>query len=115
MNIEIGTNILLLDTVKFKMITPSLIVLLTVLSQAGTQFGCVPTITGAAFESYAPKGYHGKGYAWDIRTKDIKDPFGYAAWIMLELKKMCKRFRIVYGDSSHTDHIHVEYRFDEAK
>ena len=115
MNIEIGTNILLLDTVKFKMITPSLLFLLTILSQAGDQFGCIPTITGAAFESYSIKGYHGKGYAWDIRTKDVKDPFGYAAWIMIELKKVSKRFRIVYGNADHTDHIHVEYRFDEAK
>ena len=87
---ELSTNIFLLDCVRFKMITPSLIMMLIVLSKAGEKYGCVPVITGAAYETYNPKGYHGKGYAWDIRTKDIKDPFGYAAFIMLELKSLSK-------------------------
>ncbi len=115
MPLELNTNVFLLNTVRFKMITPSLITLLVVLSQAGEIFGCVSVITGAAYETYNPKGYHGQGYAWDIRTKDIEDAFGYAAYILKELKSISKRYRIVYGNKTHTDHIHVEYRYDIAE
>lgn len=112
---ELTANIFLLDVVRFKMITPSLLTLFIVLSQAGEKFGCVPVITGAAYETYNPKGYHGQGYAWDIRTKDVKEPFEYAAYVLKELKSVSSRYRVVYGNKDHTEHMHVEYRFDIAE
>lgn len=115
MNMELNTSVFFLKTVQFKMITPSLITLFIVLSQAGEMFGCVPMITGAAYETYNPKGYHGQGFAWDVRSKDVKEPFEYAAYILKELKSVSTRYRVVYGNKDHTDHIHVEYRYDIAE
>lgn len=115
MFIKTLTNILVLPCVQFKMLPPSFILVLAVLSQAGEKYNCAPCITGAAYEHYSSDSYHGKGYAWDVRVKDVEEPFSYAVFIMLELKKASTRFRVLYGDKDHTDHIHIEYRYDIAE
>ena len=52
------------------------------------------------------------GYAWDIRIDGIPYPLQYVCEIRSILLDIDKRFRVVFGDTNHTDHIHVEYRYD---
>jgi len=50
---------------------------------------------------------HSTGLAFDIRTRKM----GADAWdIAKELREhLEKGFQVIYGDSKHRDHIHVEY------
>jgi len=105
-------KILLLETTRFKCITESFVVLANELLKAGEEGGFVPWITGASYEQYPTGGYHDLGYAWDIRIHNVKDPLRFACALRTNLYAISDRFRVVYGNKDHTDHIHVEYRFD---
>jgi len=73
------------------------------------------TITGAAYEEYKKGSYHDKGYAWDVRIQGIPHPLLYVCQIRSALANIDPRFRVVYGDANHTDHIHIEYRHDQVR
>ena len=100
------------ECVRFKHIPIEFLDLWETLFLAAKDQGKVATITGASYENYPKGSYHEKGYAWDVRVTDIPDPFLYACTIRSLLVKIDERWRVVYGDSNHTDHIHIEFRFD---
>ena len=100
------------DCVRFLCLPLQFRVMCDMLEEAAKHQQVEPTITGAAYENYPKGSYHAKGYAWDIRTTGIPDPFLYACTIRGYLVDIDRRYRVVYGDSNHTDHIHIEFRFD---
>ena len=71
--------------------------------------GLIPTITSGAEGHHMAGSLHPLGLAWDLRVRDLTDP----AIVAQELREMLNLkehdFDIVYGDSQHLDHIHVEY------
>lgn len=110
MNMKTTVNIK--DTVRFKHIPDAFIDLHTILEEAAEEQNKIATITGASYEAYKKGSYHDRGYAWDIRINNIPDPFRYACGIRRALIEIDERYRVVYGDANHTDHIHIEYRYD---
>jgi len=84
-----------------------------VLRDAAEEQKTEATITGAAYEEYKKGSYHDRGYAWDVRIDGIPHPLLYVCEIRSALKHIDSRFRVVYGDANHTDHIHIEYKYDQ--
>jgi len=103
------------DCVRFKCIPRQFLTLWEVLYSAANMQGVEATITGAAYEEYKKGSYHDKGYAWDVRIQEIPHPLQYVCEIRCALERIDWRYRVVYGDAKHTDHIHVEYRYDQAR
>ena len=106
------TTVNIKDTARFKHMPLALVYLLDVLVQAARNQGIVATITGASYEAYKKGSYHDRGYAWDVRIKDIPHSLAYVCFIRSTLKDIDEKYRVVYGDANHTDHIHIEYRYD---
>ncbi len=76
------------------------------------------TCTSAWDSKHAPGSYHYKepGLGWDFRiwgvenTTTPRSEVGMAAdEIRKELTKYSARYKVIYGDPQHLDHIHVEY------
>jgi len=106
-------------TVRFKIIPVEMIEMFTAIIHAAAIQGCEPTITGASFENY-PKGkVHDRGYAIDVRVREIPDPKAYADEIREELRVVDPHYTVLYGDPGHRDHIHIGfswwYGHDETK
>lgn len=99
--------------VRFKFIPFEFLDLCVVLKECARDQGKTPTITGASYENYPKGSYHDKGYAWDVRVEGIPDNLAYACGLRMSLKAIDERYRVVYGDVDHTDHIHIEFRYDK--
>jgi len=100
------------DCVRFKCLPRQFLIVWEVLYSAAAMQKTEATITGAAYEEYKKGSYHDRGYAWDVRIEGIPHPLLYVCEIRCALKQIDWRYRVVYGDAKHTDHIHVEYRYD---
>jgi len=101
------------ECVRFKCIPDEFFDVCEVLKECAGVQGAVPTITGASYEDYPKGSYHDKGYAWDIRVEGIPEPLAYACCLRTQLKSISEKYRVVYGDVDHTDHIHIEFRYDK--
>ena len=104
-------NVFIKEGVRFRMFPIEFTPVLEALHMVEKTFKVSCVITGAAFEKYAPDGYHGKGYAWDIRTSNLPDAFRAAVIIFTHLRSMNKRYRVVFGTKDHVNHIHIEFRY----
>lgn len=113
MNLE--NNIGLLPVVRFKHIPRAFLILVDAMLAAEDEFGITAYITGAAYEDYPEGGLHDQGYAWDIRIHNVADRVGYVCFLYTRLHSLDERFRIVYGDKDHTDHVHIEYRVEDPE
>ena len=100
------------DCVRFKCIPRQFLTVWEVLYSAAAMQKTEATITGAAYEEYKKGSYHDRGYAWDVRITSIPHPLQYVCEIRSALANIDPRYRVVYGDASHTDHVHIEYRHD---
>lgn len=107
------TTVNIKDTVRFRHMPRAFIILWEVLVNAAKRQKITATITGASYEQYKKGSYHERGYAWDVRIKDIPYPLLYVCDIRSDLADIDERYRVVYGDTNHTDHIHIEYRYDQ--
>jgi len=101
------------DCVRFKCLPRQFLTVWEVLYAAASMQKTEATITGAAYEEYKKGSYHDRGYAWDVRIQGISHPLKYVCEIRSALKQIDWRYRVVYGDAKHTDHIHIEYRYDQ--
>ena len=101
------------ECVRFRFIPIEFLDLCEALSECAGAQGKQPTITGAAYEDYPKNSYHQKGYAWDIRIADIPNPLEYACCLCSRLKEISNQYRLLFGDEQHTDHIHIEFRYDK--
>ena len=70
-----------------------------------------PVITSAAEGEHMDGSFHGAGYGWDVRTRNLIVPQNVAIGLKQILAAVDKHFRVIYGDPKHLDHIHVEYDF----
>lgn len=104
--------ILIKECVRFKHIPEEFIDVWEALREAGAKQKISPTITGASYENYKKGSYHDKGWAWDVRISDIPDKLAFVFFVYDRLIKIDRRYRIVYGNADHIDHIHIEYQFD---
>lgn len=75
--------------------------------------GVIPIVTSACDGQHMTGSYHPEGLAWDFRIWGLSDPQTAANEIREELKIIDFHYDVVYGDSKHLDHIHIE--FDERK
>lgn len=107
--------ILIKSCVRFKSLPEEFIDVWEALREAGKAQNRNVTITGAAYEKYEKGSYHDKGYAWDVRITNIPDKIAFVCLIYFRLINIDERYRIVYGDANHTDHVHIEYQHDRAK
>jgi len=73
----------------------------------------IPTVTSAADGVHGPGSYHPDGLGWDFRVWGLSGLQAVADEIREELKTIDFHYDVVYGDSKHLDHIHIE--FDERK
>ena len=101
------------DCVRFRCLPQEILPVLKELNAAGETQGFVPVITGAAYENYPEGSYHELGYAWDVRISNVPDRLEFACRLNNNLGIVDPRYRVVYGDENHTDHIHIEYRFNK--
>jgi len=103
------------ECVRFKCIPRQFLILWEVLHGAAAMQKTEATITGASYEKYKKGSYHDRGYAWDVRIQGIPHPLQYVCEIRCALVNIDPRFRVVYGDANHTDHVHIEYRHDQVR
>jgi len=102
-------GIRVLKNVRFKLIPLEMLhMFYAVMKAAALQRG-TPTITGAAFEGYPVGKVHDAGYAIDVRVSDIEHPAQYASDIRKFLSAVSRHYAVLYGDSSHLDHIHIGF------
>ena len=73
-------------------------------------------ITSACDSKHASNSFHYDGMAWDFRIWGVDNPqtpqdevMDAAKLIRAELHTISPRFRVIYGDPQHLDHIHVEF------
>lgn len=99
------------ECVRFKLIPRAFMIVVNVLLQAGLKFREEIVLTGVSYEDYPPEGIHNQGYAWDVRTWNWKHPDTVVSWITKHLVSVDHRYRTVYGDENHLDHVHIEYRY----
>lgn len=107
--------ILIKSCVRFKCIPEEFFDVWEALREAGKAQNRNVTITGAAYEKYEKGSYHDQGYAWDVRISNIPDRLAFVFFIYDRLIKIDERYRIVYGNADHIDHIHIEYQYDRTE
>ena len=71
------------------------------------EYGVHCVITSGTEGKHMEGSLHYKNLAWDLRTRNLKDP-GSAADKLRE--KLGKDWDVLYGDKYHLDHIHVEFQ-----
>ena len=69
----------------------------------------VPVLTSACDGSHSRNSLHSQGLAWDWRIWGLEDVQKTAQEIRKTLQIIDPRYDVVYGDSKHLDHIHIEY------
>ena len=98
-----------LEKVRFKIIPREMLTMFGAILWAADRQGKEPTVTGAAYENY-PKGkVHDQGYAIDVRIADIEKPYVYALDIENYLLAVSQHYKVLYGDPTHLDHIHIGF------
>jgi len=102
-------RIRLLPTTRLEWINWPLIECCLAVWQAYQEQDAKPVMTGADYESYPAGTTHDRGLAWDWRIWDVKNPAKCAERIAELLTAISPRWRILYGDKGHLDHIHVAY------
>jgi len=92
-----------------------MVVMFDALLACGKVQGVQPVITGAAYENY-PKGkVHDQGYAVDVSTSNLPDPRAFAEGLDKVLGSLSSRYKVLYGDPAHLDHIHIGFSWYYAK
>lgn len=103
------------ENTRFKVIPYEMVVMFDALLAAGKVHGVQPVITGAGNENY-PKGkVHDQGYALDVRVRNLKDPKAFAQGLRYALGSLSPRYKVLYGDPGHLDHIHIGFSWYYAK
>ena len=103
---------ILLDTVKIKVIRRQMMPVLEALSIYETDTHEV-TITGWQDPTYRPDGAHADGRAIDLRTYDQPDADYMAMFLRDALYPLSNHYVIMWGDEGHHDHIHVGFHKEE--
>jgi len=104
-----------LETVRFKVIPYEMVVMFDALLACGKVQGVQPVITGAGNENY-PKGkVHDQGYAIDVRTSNLPNPAAFAEGLKYTLGSLSSRYKVLYGDPAHLDHIHIGFSWYFAR
>ena len=101
--------------VRFRYIPYEMVVMFDALLACGKVQGVEPVITGAAYENYPVGKVHDQGYAVDVRTSNLPDPKGFAEGIDKVLRAVSPHYKVLYGDPSHLNHIHIGYSWFYAK
>jgi len=99
----------ILPTVRFKKIPLELITVFEALLHVSILYGETPVITGAAYEGYPVGNVHDRGYAVDVRTRNLSDPQRFAEAVERYLWAVSPHYVVLYGDPAHRDHIHIGY------
>lgn len=101
--------------VRFKEINYPLLIMFEVVAKVFSEYGLVPTITGAYGEDIYPvNGVHDRGLAIDVRTRDVDRPSVMGADIERRLKAFDKGFRVLYHDSGNGWHFHIDYQPEKS-
>jgi hypothetical protein len=76
------------------------------------QGAAVVITSGSDFDPSRKLPYHARGMAWDFRSHYFTDPSKTRGRIEELLRAVDNRFRVLYHDSGHGKHFHVEYQFN---
>ena len=104
-----------LENVRFKVIPYEMVVMFDALLACGKVQGFQPVITGASDENYPVGKVHDQGYAIDVRTSNIPDVKAFVEGLHNCLGSLSPRYKVLYGDPSHLDHIHIGFSWHYAK
>jgi hypothetical protein len=74
------------------------------------KYEVVPTVTSACDGNHAQSSWHYKGLAWDWRIWGITDPHRAAEELREDLGRISAKYKVIFGDPQHLDHIHTEYQ-----
>lgn len=102
-----------LETTRFKIIPREFLILCPVLEEAYSKQGCDVVITGASYEKYEKGSYHDRGYAWDIRTHNLRDVNDAFAEINTQLKENSILWYMLYENEKGNEHFHIAYKYDK--
>lgn len=69
----------------------------------------IPTITSANDGEHIETSLHYKNLAWDLRIWGLNNVQEVADELRLALKDESGYWQVVYGDTHHLNHIHVEF------
>ena len=104
-----------LKNVRFKAIPYEMVAMFDALLAVGRVQGVQPVITGASYENYPVGKVHDQGYAIDVRTSNIPDVKGFVEGLRYTLGSLSPRYKVLYGDPTHLDHIHIGFSWYYAK
>ena len=104
-----------LENVRFKVIPYEMVVMFDALLACGKVQGFQPVITGAGNENYPIGKVHDQGYAIDVRTSNIPDVKAFVEGLHRTLGSLSPRYKVLYGDPKHLDHIHIGFSWYYAK
>lgn len=102
-------KILVKEGVVFREFNSHFMDFIKVLNEVGERMAFIPTITSAREGDHTYNSYHELNYAWDIRTRGLKDPKNVAENLRTKLCELDQRWEVIYGDKDHLDHIHIEF------
>lgn len=97
--------------VTFRIIPQAFLPVFNVLMAVANRYGFVPMLTGASEHRKLVGDTHDSGYAWDVRSSNMHDPQACFGDIRTFLLSVDSRYRVLYGDEAHMDHIHIAFRF----
>jgi len=101
--------------VRFRYIPYEMVVMFDAILACGKVQGVQPVITGASFEDYPLNKVHAEGYAIDLRTKGLPDARGFAQGLDKVLGSLSPKYKVLYGDVGHLDHIHIGFSWYYAR
>jgi hypothetical protein len=97
--------------VVFKLIPQAFLPVFSVLLALANRYHFTPVLTGAAEHRKVAGDTHDSGFAWDIRTSNMHNPRQVYEELRFALLAVDARYRVLYGDEAHQDHIHIAFRF----
>ena len=101
--------------VRFKYIPYEMVVMFDAILACGKVQGVQPVITGASYEDYPLNKVHAEGYAIDVSIRNIVDARGFANGLYKCLGSLSLKYKVLYGDVGHLDHIHIGFSWYYAR